>query len=326
MLRIGFAVFYFYLYIKLFIWLNQITRNKLFKESIHSNTDMRKFIASFIYITMAICLSTLLLVFTVKQSSLASSQADMVSSSELFMKMDRALIPSDPRLWLIDLFTHTKLDFLLTYIYRKIDWVFAFILVALLLFQKTLFRKYILAFFLAPTLALPIWLAWPAVTPNEMYRNNMFHIPSIDKIQEVYKQVPLGYHLDKFMNYVEGHIENPKQEYPLVSTNPSMHVCWGFLITYFAILLWRPLGFIFIPWLLLTCVSTIYTFQHYLIDVPAGILCGLITIIFTNYLFNYERKYYTGNYSSLYFLDVLQEDIKRCIPYLKTSRDKRTIS
>ena len=324
MLKTGCIIFYLYIYIKLFIWSGQQIRIKVFKEQLPPTTNMKLFLLSFFYITIAIFFSSLLVIFTVKQSSLASSPSKMIVASELYMKMDMAVFTVDPRLWLIDFFTHTRWDFLLTYVYRKLDWAFALVLIGLLLFKKTLFRKYLIAFFLAPMIALPFWLALPAVTPNEMYRNNMFLIPSVNIIQQQYEKVPLGKNLSKFLDYAEENIENPKQKHPLVSTNPSMHVCWGFLITYFAILLWRPLGFIFIPWFILTFLSTIYTFQHYVIDIPAGIACAIFTIVLTNYLFKYERKCYIGNYNLLYFLDVFQEDIKQwfwfCFKKFKKSK------
>ena len=236
MLRLSFAFFYFYIYFKLFAWLSQLARSKFFKEPIPSSTNMKKFFSSFLYITMAIFCASFLLVFIVKQSSLLSSHERIIASSELYMKMDMALFPTDPRLWIIDALTHTRWDFVVTYVYRKINWAFVLVFTILLLFKKTLLRKYLITFFLAPTLALPLWIAWPAISPNEMYRNNMFHVTSINKIKEEYDKVPLGYHLSKFMDLIEVHMENPHQEYPLIYTKPSMHVCWGFLISYFAIL------------------------------------------------------------------------------------------
>ncbi len=323
MFRTIFFIFYIYLYIKLFTWLHHLVSMKISRCLTPFNTNIKKFLFSFFYITVIFFFLTLLLLFVGKQSSIASTQAQIIAASERYMNMDRAFAHTDPRLWIINKVTLTGWDFVLTYIYKKLQWIFALVLVALLLIQKQLLRKYIFAFFLAPMLALPMWLALPAITPNEMYRNNMFHIPAINVIQKEYEQTPLGYYLHTFMDLIEEHIENPQQKYPLISTNPSMHVCWGFLITYFAILLWRPLGLLFIPWFLLTCVSTLYTFQHYLIDIPTGILCAIITIILTNYLFSYEKKYYIGQHDALYFLDILQSDIKKWASLLTTVFSKR---
>ncbi|RUR13658.1 phosphatase PAP2 family protein [Legionella sp. km772] len=326
MLKLGFIVIYIYLYFKLFIWLSGFIRRKLFKEQIPASTNMKLFLASFLYMTFAVFCATLLLIYTVRQSSMLSSTSKMISSSELYMQIDLRLFPKDPRIQMVDFFTHSSWDFWLTYIYRKLDWVFALVLIGLVLFKKTLFRKYLLAFFLAPTIALPMWLAGPAITPNEMYRVNMFSVPAVTPYQEAYKKLTLGPHLDKFLNYVGENIENPVQKYPIISTNPSMHVCWGFLITYFAILLWRPLAFIFIPWFVLTALSTIYTFQHYLIDIPAGILCAIITLMATSYLLKFEQRYYTGDYRALYFLDVFQEDAKKCLSFIRNYKKKNALN
>lgn len=322
MLKFSFIVIYFYLYFKLFIWLGQFIRIKVFKEQIPNATDMKRFLSSFAYMTLAIFCSSLLLIYTVRQSSMLVSTPKIIASSELYMKMDFALFHHDPRIWLVDQFSNTSWDFWITFIYRKLNWAFAAVLVALVLFKKTLFRKYLFAFFLAPMLALPFWLAAPAVTPNEMYRINRYTVASANQYQQDYENMPAGYHLNRFLNFVDKRIESPFQKYPIISTNPSMHVAWGFIIGYYAILLWRPLAFFFVPWFLFIMLSTLYTFQHYFIDLPGGILCAMLTIMLTNYFFKIEKKYYTGNYNALYFLDVFQEDAMKCLRFLLRFKKK----
>lgn len=326
MLKFSFIVIYFYLYFKLFIGLGQFIRAKVFKEQIPSATDMKRFLSSFAYMTLAIFCSSLLLIYTVRQSSMLVSTSKIIASSELYMKIDLALFHRDPRLWLVDQFSNTNWDFWLTFVYRKLNWAFAGVLVALVLFKKTLFRKYLFAFFLAPMLALPFWLAGPAVTPNEMYRMNRYTQPSANQYQQDYEKMAAGDHLNRFFNFVDKRIENPFQKYPIISTNPSMHVCWGFLISYYAILLWSPSAFFFIPWFFLIMVSTLYTLQHYFIDLPTGILCAILTIILTNYFFKFEKKYYTGNYNALYFLDVFQQDAMKYLCFFRRFKRKTTLA
>ena len=57
-------------------------------------------------------------------------------------------------------------------------------------------------------------------------------------------------------------------------------------------------------------LATLYTMQHYAVDLPTALVCAAIAIVITNYLFKFEKKYYTGEYNSLYFVNIIQNDIK----------------
>lgn len=320
LIKIGLQFFYLYIYFKIFIWLGQWLSTKISKEENTPTIHLKQFLLSIIYIMLAIGLINLVLVLSLRQLSAASSQASMIAASQLFMSMDKEIFGFYPQLWIQKFSMSSILDYLLLESYCKLPLFLTIVLMGLLLFHKTYFRKFLIAIFIAPFIAMPLWYALPAVTPNEMYRENMFSLQSITAIQKQYEKAVTSERLKTYLQRLNKSVENPRQKHPLVSTNPSMHVAWGVIITYFAIILWWPLGFIFIPWLILNMLATLYTMQHYAVDLPTAFICAALAIIITNGLFKFEKKYHTGKSSSLYFINIIQNDIKFLKSLFKAKR------
>ena len=140
------------------------------------------------------------------------------------MSMDKEIFGFYPQLWIQKFSMSPILDYLLLESYRKLPLFFTIVLTGLLLFNKTCFRKFLIAIFIAPFIAMPLWYALPAVTPNEMYRENMFSLKSISAIQKQYEEAVTSERLKTYLQRLNTVVENPQQKHPLVSTNPSMHV------------------------------------------------------------------------------------------------------
>ena len=327
----GFLLCYLYMYFKVIIWIGYLVRTKLLKEQISSTMSMRSFLLSFMYVLTIIGLSNLLLLLCVKQLSFGASRSEIIKASQFYMSLDRQIFGCDPQLWIQQFSNNSILDFLFIQSYFKLPFFLSFIFIGLLVHNKNYFRKFLIMFFMAPVIAMPCWYLLPAISPNEMYRHNIFSLPSITQTQNSYKELTLSDNLNISLQGLENFYQNPNQAHPIVSTNPSMHVCWGTIVTYFAMVLWRPLGLFFVPWLLFNSCATLYTIQHYFIDIPSGLACGIIVIMITNYFFSIEKKYYTGHYAAYYFIDTLQEDIRilknTCFLYWAwiVHRCKRTI-
>jgi hypothetical protein len=69
--------------------------------------------------------------------------------------------------------------------------------------NKKDFRKLILAFFIAPFLAMPFWYVLPAVSPDDMYRKNLYSLKSILPIQKQFEETSKGEKLSAFLNFLE---------------------------------------------------------------------------------------------------------------------------
>lgn len=310
LIKIGLLFLYIYLYFRLIILFGNWLGRKIFKDVSTPKIDLKQFLLSIIYIMVAIGLYNLVLALSLTQLSDVSSRASMIAASQLFMSMDKGILGFYPELYIQKFSISSTLDCILIQSYCNLPLFFSIVLIGLLLFNKTNFRKFLLAIFIAPFIAMPLWYALPAVTPNEMYRENMFSLHSLSVTQKQYEEAVTSKRLEAYLNLLDKSVEKPQQKHPLVSTNPSMHVAWGAIITYFSIILWWPLGFIFIPWLIFNMLATLYTLQHYAVDLPSGLVCATIAIVLTSYLFKFEKKYYTGKHSSLYFINIIQNDIR----------------
>ncbi|MCL9683524.1 phosphatase PAP2 family protein [Legionella maioricensis] len=313
LIKIGFLFFYIYIYFKIALWLSQWVSVNMFNGQQPPNIRLKPFFLSFSYIMFAIGFGNFFMVISIQHLSQAASRESVIAASQLFMSMDRYIFGFDPQLWIQRFSNSSILDYLFIQSYVRLYLFFITVFIGLILFKIDYFRQFLVAIFIAPFIAMPFWFAFPAVTPNEMYRNNLYSLPSVLATQQEYEKTNKSTTLIAYLHGLEKSVENSTRKHPLVTTNPSMHVTWGTIIVYFAIRLWWPLGFIFIPWLVLNILSTLYTFQHYAVDLPAGIVCGVLSIIITKSLFKFEKKYYTGNYRLLYFVKALQSDMQSLI-------------
>lgn len=323
LIKIGFILFSLYFYFKLASWVGFWLGKKISKDDSPSTIHLKQFLLSVAYIMLAIGLYNVVFSLTLRQVAATSTRTSIIAASQLYMSMDDKIFGGYPQIWIQKFSMSNILDYLLIQAYSKLPLFLAIVLIGLLCFNKLYFRKFLIAIFIAPFLAMPFWYALPAVSPNEMYRNNIFSVSSISTTQKQYEEAVTSKRLQTYLQDLEEAIANPHQKYPLIFTNPSMHVAWGTIITYFAIILWWPLGFIFIPWLIFNILSTLYTLQHYAVDLPCGFVCAIIAIIITHYIFKFEKKYYTGNYRSLYFVNVVQDDVAFLKATLKTIWLKR---
>lgn len=165
---------------------------------------------------------------------------------------------------------------LFVYSYLNMGTLLSLALLMSLFLNSVVFRKLIFALIIAPAISLPIWYSLPAVSPFSAEIRNVFDVerpadyyPSegVPIIEPVKKQFPL---FDKMW------IDKERKSYD-ISSLPSMHVAWGtvILLTMFALSRW--LGIIFIPWWIMNAIGAVMTFQHYVLDVLAGALVGLIS-------------------------------------------------
>ena len=309
LIKIGLELLCLYIYFRIFIFFGAWAGRKIANDRNTSTLDPKRFLLSFVYLMVSIGLYNFVLILSITQLSAASSHSNITNASQLYMSMDNHIFGVYPHLW-IQSSLFNSMDFLLVQTYCKLPLFFTVVLIGLLLFNKKNFREFLIAIFFVPFIAMPFWYILPAVTPDEMYRQNIFSLQSNIPTQHEYEAAITSENLKSFLKRLEIDIEKPSQNHPLVSTNPSMHVAWGAIITYFSMILWWPLGFVFIPWLLLNMLSTLYTMQHYAVDLPGGLVCAAMAIIITNRLFKFEKKYYTGKYIPLYFVNVIQADIQ----------------
>lgn len=266
-------------------------------------------VRSWMYLSLMIGAATAITAIIVGSLSVVP-HAHIISASEKLMALDKMLFGVYPPFWLHQIQLPPFVDTLLVYAYRAIGVFMALVLLALAGGHRTLFRQYLLAFFMATLLAMPFWKLLPAIAPNEMYRQNILQSEISEQLQvDTAIKEKLTPSFTQYLTKLEQTNIDPEREVFSTSTFPSMHVAWGVLIAYFGTLLWWPLGIVLIPWALANAVSTMYVLEHYGIDAIGGILLAVLAIIISRLLLAVEQKYHSSSWQPFYIIDILCEDM-----------------
>lgn len=274
---------------------------------------------SFAYVILGIGLAAFSnIVITNQLSGVSAGRVE--TASNLLMEWDRALFGVYVPFWLQKLTGFFSLDRLLVATYQSLGLVLSVVFLVLLAGNRDLFRKFVLSMFFAVILGMPLWYAWPAISPDEMYRQNILGVAAPSAIQEsIVPDAKLGSTLTIFLSALQGNWSDPKNASFAITSFPSMHAAWGIILAYFGAALWWPLGIFLVPWALLNFVSTVYTLQHFAVDALSGAAIAAIAIAFVRVLFKFERRYYTGRYRPFLIIDMIQADVRSLVRFFQSS-------
>jgi len=147
-------------------------------------------------------------------------------------------------------------------------------------------RQYLLAFFFSSLLATVVWILLPAVAPYQLATSEKFiDSPYYEQINTETQSVVLLYETftgTQWGTSVEAYTaywRNITADFGYASSsNPSMHIIWGVLLTVY---LWRayPLfGAVAALYAVVESIGTMLFLQHYFIDIPVGFLFALLSI------------------------------------------------
>lgn len=239
------------------------------------------------------------------------SPSTIIAANTLLAGWDTTLFSTSPLIALQTFAYYPLIDELLVAIYANL--VFVFSIVALLLvIREELFRKFFFSFLVASLFALPLWYAYPAISPNELYRAQILPSASVafSPEEQSIVQLPITENLRSFLRSLEGYWSIPEKNQYAITSFPSMHVTWGFLAAYYATALWWPIGIIMVPYAFVNALSTVYTLQHYAVDSISGIAIAFIAVLFTHYCFAFERRYYTGTHWQFAALSIIKNDLR----------------
>ncbi len=166
---------------------------------------------------------------------------------------------------------------------------FLLVISALLAFfsNKKIFSKYVVAFFLTFAIMTPVWLLVPAMSPQDRFIDNVYHLkdpPAITSALEKYRPVP---QVESFLK----HMRKSKLGLEVMPTTtfPSSHAAWATLAAIYLIEI-SPLAAALIgPFLILSTLGTFYLAQHYVVDTLAGIIIGAMAAAAASVFFGEKR-------------------------------------
>ena len=278
--------------------------------------ELLKIVRSAVFIFLVIIFTNIVIFFLVNQLFYTVPVSSIIVGSNLLMKLDHSIFGVYLPFASHALGCIPYLEQMSAWSYLTLFNVASFVLSALFFFSTKLFRGFILAFFIAYFIGIPFWSSIPALSPAAMYR---FNLINIEIPQSVYQSVQV--HVNPFMQRIITAVENayvdPAGRSLAISTFPSMHVAWAIIIAFYGIALFWPSGVFLIPWLLLNIVGTLFTEQHYGVDVIFGVIVGIVSILCAHYSLKVDARYFKDRYSILHIMESANVDSRRVFSTLK---------
>lgn len=199
----GLIILYLYFYFRLILAIASWISNYVFEDTMTKTIEIKNFILSFIYLLFILGMGNLILALCLLRISKFSLPENIISTSEFYMSLDKEIFRGIPQLWMQQFSKIHLFDYLLIESYCTLCFFLAVVFLGLLLFNKKDFRKFVLAFFIAPFLAMPFWYLLPAVSPDDMYRKNMYSLKSILPMQKQFEETNKSEKLNTFLSFIE---------------------------------------------------------------------------------------------------------------------------
>ncbi len=235
------------------------------------------------------------------------------AASDRMMAWDHALFGVYPPLWLAHL-RAGWIAWILVHAYHLLTRMTSMWMFVLLFASTRLFRRFVLSFFLASTLAVPLWYLFPGGSPQDVYWDDVLGGETPAEIQaSTPDRADVAPILARYLESMRGYWSDPARGRFGVTSFPSMHAAWGAIIVYFAFLLWWPLGLVLAPWGLTNLVATVYTQQHYAVDPMAGLLLAAVAIALAHALVRWDERRPTAGRRLFAVADTAQADVRRLL-------------
>jgi membrane-associated phospholipid phosphatase len=298
-----------YLGVRLIIFFWNIKRQRDKKTYLkEGRAHFFKLVRSIVWIFTTITLPAVILLTLSLQIFHTASIHRTIEMGNFFMSMDHNIFGVYLPFWLHKFSNGGSFEYSLVWSYLSLFSFIPFVLIGLFIFNRIIFRKFILSFFLVFIIGITLWSLYPALSPSGMYRYNILDT-SITKNEhnEIFYYPPSPLLRHAIAKIEETYVDSSYQLL-YISTNPSMHAAWAFLIAFYATEFFWPLGIFFIPWALENMLGAVWVEQHYGIDIITGIFISLVSVIFVNILIRIEGKYLQDRYDFYSFARNIHED------------------
>ncbi len=222
-------------------------------------------------------------VLLIDTTYLIATIENIIKWSGVFLDADRQIFGGHP---VFMMYSHYNIVFerLIVWTYNYLTIILTFWTGYLIASQKMEeFVVWARRIFLALAISIPLWIAFPAMEPLTVYMMNIFkqEIPA-DILAEKAKGPPSQFLNRYTLSYRDMWID-PTGVRHAVSTFPSMHTIWGFLLLFSVKNVFNShrLNILFFLLACANMLGAIYTLQHYAVDIIAGILVALLVVYIT---------------------------------------------
>ncbi len=253
----------------------------------------------------------------------SASRLATIENSFYLMGLDYSLFGTYPPFVIQNYFNSFFADLTIRS-YAELPSVIVLVFFITLFMNGVVFRKYLLNLVVALLPGFLFWYLLPGLSPEEMFRRNILEVPlsRLDNPQilsQFYQYPPLmdflGRISDKWSNLEAGRLA--------ITLIPSMHMAWGLIVCYYAIKAAPRTVWFFAPYCFFNSVGTVYTLQHFVVDLVPGVLVGGLSILFIERLVDWDlrRGCERGAYFS--FIDAVPSDLRQLFRYPAALKRKR---
>lgn len=217
-------------------------------------------------------------------TSMPAVREDIAMNNHALMQADAAIFGTYVPFWFQSSANSWKPLFdavapLLEWAYRSLGVFLGLLLLFLLFTNDRLFAQMFLSCLFSILVAFPLWYVFPAMSPVIAYWHPIVEPHPSTAVQSVLELYEPNGNLLRYMEERVALDEGFPDGFLNITAIPSMHISWGTLLLYFSLAAWRPLALVIVPYVLLNMLSTVYLMQHYAVDIPAGILVALLSIL-----------------------------------------------
>jgi len=162
----------------------------------------------------------------------------------------------------------------------------------LFLAHNKLFREAAGAFFLSLMIMLAGWVVFPVLSPYDRFVGNAYSLAVPAEVRLYVNQYQPQEEIARFWEK----INQSREGLTILPTTalPSAHVVWAVLLVYYSWRVWKWLLLASIPLAFLSTLGTNLFAAHYFVDIPTGIITGLVAIVVVSWLrenqLAYERE------------------------------------
>ena len=311
-LESGLIFVYLYVYIRLIYTIAKKIKNK---ESWHTIwNELFKFLRSIIFWICIITLGTFAFSHTLAIIFQTSSLPHIARASHTLFFTDISIFHTYPANALNIFFTsHSFIGYVCLISYMILSFLVSITLVILICSNTKSFRRFLMCFIITGYIGLIFWYFIPATSPRGYIDINVTQSNTVTTVPYKATLAPITV---PFIEKTDKTWIDPTNTSFNVSTFPSMHAVWAVLVLLSLIFHSRRFAILLVPWCIALCIGAVAIYEHYVVDIFAGILLSCIIFWFINNLITKEKAYFEDSYSLMYIWEVIQSDTKRAQKFL----------